>query len=154
MVVFKNVKILLQLIFLFVLSADIALMSVVPIKNVQDEPTIFLYILGTIFWLAVVAIFISIILRDSKRKKDKAYNKSSKIEHFGLLNFFTSKEAIIIDIIFLANILLTIIVGEFHSNKDGLLLYVLAAQVFTLGLHSIVNGRNYDYIKYKKGELN
>lgn len=104
------------------------------------------YMVGALFWLGLTAGLISIIILNNKRRKAKF--KKYRIP--GIISFFKNKNAKICDTAMIVSTAALIIADNMLGFFHTLSLVLLSVTVFTIYLHSVLNGNNYAYA-YQKG---
>ena len=67
--------------------------------------------------------------------------------NIGLINFFTSKEAILTDTLLFLSVLIVVLVNLLFSDKSFVVSSSVAFMVFLIQMHSILNGKIYIDLK-------
>lgn len=132
--------------FLALLSVGVLLM---PIGiNIKDKTLLLMYFSGTAFWTGAIGTIYMTFKINRYKKSDHGFNELyGNDKQIGLIHFFQNKEAIIMDISMLLSAVFFIIVKIFNVNI--FLLYIFfSIFIFTFGMHCMLNGKNYKYIKY------
>ncbi len=136
--------------FAFLFSVDIALIPLVDYSKMGIEklPS----------YLISVFLFLSFILELFSLHKTKEYRWLAQRQmgcgrlrryklNMGLINFFTSKEAILADALLFFSILIVVLVSLFFSDKSFTVAISVAFMVFLIQMHSILNGKIYIDLK-------
>lgn len=132
--------------FLAIISTGILLM---PIGSSNKEKTmLFMYLSGAFFWLGLIGTACMTFAIIHGRKKCDQFNEQfSNKKRFGLIHFFQNKEATIADIAMFASII-GFVIAKLCSGPLILVFAFLAAFVFAFGMHCMLNGISYEYLKY------
>ncbi len=142
----KNMM-LLYTVFLGVLSAAFCLMPIG--SSMKDETMMYLYIAGVEFWLGLVGTIVMALKINKRRKISYRFNEQySKHKQFGLVHFFQNTEATIADVIMFISIV-GLIIAKIWISEIIVFFVFLAVFIFSFGMHCMLNGINYKYIKYK-----
>ncbi len=106
-----------------------------------------LYFVGVSFWLGLIVAIVSIMLINIARKRDAKFREKYKgLKQFGLVNFFKNKIARIFDIVVAVSFLVNIVIRIVNVNQT-LIFIGISIFIFSFGMHCILNGVNYIYIK-------
>ena len=141
-----TLKIRLFVIFLAVISVSIILMPF----TVDDNTFIRPCISGLLFWIGVVGVIVNSIVVSRDRKKDRSFRRqNTKQKQLGLIHFFQNKPAVVFDILMFISVAAFIILSIYGYYY--LQFICLSVFVFTFGMHCMLNGLNYIYLKYMIG---
>ena len=134
-------------VFLAILAISFLLM---PIASANKEKARGLLLLsGNAFWLGLIGTLLIAVAINKDRKNNKTYKtENSKMKQLGLINFFRNQEALVADVLMFVSILGFIITRLCSGNLYWSFIF-LALFVFTFGMHCMLNGENYIYLKYK-----
>lgn len=132
--------------FLFILALGISLM---PIGSVMKEKTmIMIYISGAFFWLGFIGIFAILWKINRCRKNSYEFHQYVRnTKQFGLICFFQNKEAFVVDMIMFFS-LIGFIITKLCISEIIVCFAFFAIFVFAFGMHCMLNGINYKYLKY------
>lgn len=133
--------------FLAALAFGIFLM---PIGSLNKDRTIIpMYVSGILFWIGIIGTVVMAFRINRSRKISYRFNEQyGNLKQFGLIHFFQNQEAVIIDIGMFVSIIAFIIAKICTRNLIVSFIF-LALFVFTFGMHCMLNGINYRYLKYK-----
>lgn len=133
--------------FLFIWSLSIALM---PLGSMMKESSrLPMYISGVVFWIGLAGTVGMIIRINYCRKNSYGFNEQfPQLKQFGLIHFFQNKIATIADIAMFVSII-GIIASRFVTDNLFSVFLFIAIFLFAFGMHCMLNGANYRYIKYK-----
>lgn len=133
--------------FLAVLSIGIILM---PIGSMNKEKTMLLmYLSGAAFWIGIIGTVYMTFKINRSRKGSYRFNEQfGNQKQFGLIHFFQNKEAMLVDVCMFISII-GFIIAKICSSHLVVSFIFLALFVFTFGMHCLLNGINYRYLKYK-----
>lgn len=107
------------------------------------------YLVGICFWGGLIAGYILFGVINSKRKKKKESAKKRP----GVICFFSNKYAKVFDILFVISLILSVVFMFIPALNQGIVLVLfISVCVFSLHMHSILNGVNYEYIQNQKEE--
>ena len=138
-------------VFLSISTGGFLLMSVsfllMPIDNLSILP-------GLLFWGGLIAgVAFQIILEARRRTFFERYNvKREKMQKpkNGFLTFGSNQIALIVDYIFIASVIATILAFIFTKGLGYLCYVCIAIMLFSFCLHCIFNGRNYFHANNQK----
>ena len=105
------------------------------------------YILAAVFWIFFALGFIFLRTVSNQRKKDKSYRNKSGI---AFLRFFSNKPALIFDALLIAGVITLSLTFIIRNLPGPLMLGGTFATVFSLEMHGLFNGRNYEWIVDKE----
>lgn len=141
-----------KMLYCYVLSIMVTSLSIflMPIVNgFKNETKIPMYIVGAIFWIALISTVRMAIRINSSRRKNSAFNsKYGDLKKLALIHFFQNKKALIMDAIMFASLIAFIITSLITDNLIIQFLFV-SMFAFSFGMHCMLNGINYIYIKHK-----
>lgn len=129
------------------LSFSIFLMPIV--NSFKNETKIPMYIVGALFWIALILTIRMAIRINNSRRRNSAFNsKYGNLKKLALIHFFQNKKALIMDAIMFASLIAFIITRLITDNLIIQFLFV-SMFAFSFGMHCMLNGINYIYIKHK-----
>jgi len=133
--------------FLAVLSIGILLM---PVGSICKEKTkIVMYLSGLAFWIGIIGTTYMTFKINRSRKVSYRFNEQfGDRKQFGLIHFFQNKEAMIADLILFISII-GFVIAKICTDQLIVLYTFFAIFVFAFGMHCMLNGINYRYLKYK-----
>jgi len=140
---------ILSIVFGFIFAASFLLMPEASRISLNEEKNGFLYLSGALFWSSLILSVITTAVVTVKRKNYFKGKKNVNLpKHSGIITFFSSKEAKIVDILMIVFLVAFIICTIF---ADGYPIYVfLFLSMLAIEWHCILNGKNYIYIKELK----
>lgn len=135
--------------FLTVLSFSVFLMPFA--IKVADKSMILTYTSGILFWIGLigtlaVAVYITVL-----RRQNRGFVKANPKKQLGLIHFFQNTPASICDILMFVS-LFGFIFTDVWTRTTILPFIFLSLLIFSFGMHCMLNGSNYIYINYGKGE--
>lgn len=134
--------------FLLLLTTALALM---PLGNaLKEETRLVMYGCGVGFWVGIIGTLVTAMAFNRCGKRARADAQTANTgKRCGLIRFFQNKEASIADIGMLI-CLVGFILAELCEGMLFLAFVFLALFVFSFGMHCVLNGINYRYMKNKK----
>ncbi len=108
------------------------------------------YILAGVFWASFMGEFILIYCAEQIRKKLEQKREHKKVRRRtlpGVFCFFTSRLAMIADMVCLLSVILLLLFSCFEIGHSFALLLFFAFFLLSFHLHSILNGKIYRCIK-------
>ena len=143
----RKTQLVLYIAFLAVCAISILLM---PVAGTEKEASKLLpVIFGGGFWVGLIGtVFVAININNSRKRSYVFKYRYYDAKQFGLISFFKNKEAKIADITMFASIICLIITRIFVDNIYWMFIF-LALFVFSFGMHCMLNGKNYVYLKQK-----
>ena len=135
-------------IFLILVSLSVALMPLgTKIKEISKLP---LNAIGLLLWIGLIGTILSAVRINISRKRSPVfkdlYGNKKKL---GLIHFFQNRYAIICDCALFLSII-GLILSRFVFNHLGIRFIFISLFVFSFGMHCMLNGVDYIYIKYSK----
>ena len=113
---------------------------------VRTEAEIFLYLIPTIFWLALILEQVFIWKANSILKKIVEKEKIRKIQAKpGIIAPFQTKLGVIADISFIVSLVVFTVLVILNWGNDWLQFVCLFLIVLSFRVHCIANGKNYYY---------
>ena len=100
-------------------------------------------ILALVFWLFFILGFVFLLPIKRQRMKDRQYRRKSGIT---LLRFFSTGPAIVCDALLIAGIVMLILNFIIPAMPGLITLAATFTVVFSLEMHGIFNGKNFEYI--------
>lgn len=133
--------------FLAALAMGVVLM---PIGSTVKERTMtVMYVSGAFFWLGIIGTAYMAVKINICRKNSYRFNEQvGNLKQFGLIHFFQNREALITDVVMFVSII-GFIIAKICTSKLLISFFLLALFVFAFGMHCLLNGINYRYLKYK-----
>ena len=132
---------------LAILSLSIFLMPIV--NGFKESTKIPMLMDGVLFWIALISTVGMAIRINNSRRRSSAFNKNYEgLKKLGLIHFFQNKLALIMDMIMFAS-LITFIVARFLAWNITVQFLFVSMFAFSFGMHCMLNGINYIYIKHK-----
>lgn len=129
------------------LSFSIFLMPIV--NSIKNDTKIPMYIVGALFWIALLSTIRMAIRINSSRRKNSAFNsKYGNLKKLALIHFFQNKKALIMDAVMFASLIAFVITRLVTDNLIIQFLFV-SMFAFSFGMHCMLNGINYIYIKHQ-----
>lgn len=129
------------------LSFSIFLMPIV--NSFKNETKIPMYIVGALFWIALIFTIRMAIRINNSRRRNSAFNSSyGNLNKLALIHFFQNKKALIMDAIMFVS-LLAFIIARFLTWNTIIQFLFVSMFAFSFGMHCMLNGINYIYIKHK-----
>lgn len=131
-------------VFMALLSASFLIMPVANGISLNEGKNGLLYFSGGLFWASLVFEAITLIIASVMRRKAVKGTDSVTKKLPGAFRFFSNKAAKITDPL-AAAVFIGFIICAFVTDKY--ITYVfLAAALFLIQLHCVVNGRSFEYI--------
>jgi hypothetical protein len=141
-----------MIVFMFLFSSVFLFMPMAAKESIAGNQNVF-FALGIMFWFGFLSSYIILFIINSNRRKNTTTKKG--IKHIGFFKINSNIIALIFDVIFLISFISVIIMLLFSYN--GYILYIAVFLfVFSLHMHSIFNGQNFEYIFLNKngGSIN
>lgn len=135
-------------------TAALAVLAVsfflMPIANgVKRSTRIPMYADGALFWIALLATVGMAVRINGARRRSQVFGSAYKgRKKLGLTHFFQNKPALCMDLLMFASLLAGII-AWFLSWDIIIQFLFISLFVFSFGMHCMLNGMNYIYIKHK-----
>lgn len=132
------------------LSASFLLMPMNDSTSVNGNSA-YLYISGGMFWASLVIIAIVQCVLSGYRKKWLAINRVKRMnqQRCGAISFFNNAFAIVADIATVLSLIGLIIAFVVTKGRGFVCFAMISAFVFSFGMHCILNGKIYYFIKSK-----
>lgn len=150
---------LMKLVFiaLFVSSFSVILSIFVDYKGTAVQ-AILGYVGAVLFWIGLVIGYV-ILGMISKHRKDferinKPIHRFKKSNKPGIIRFLSNKYAMIADVAMVVFLIVTLVFIFIPSLNQNVAVIFAACLIFSVHMHSILNGVNFTYIKSlrNKGE--
>ena len=109
----------------------------------QDGKQTLAFILAAVFWLFFISGFVFMLPISKQRKRDRSFKSKSGI---ALLRFFSNKPALVFDALLIAGIFVLLLTFIFRTMPGWITLAATFTAVFSLEMHGLFNGRNYEYM--------
>ena len=132
---------LIAIISFFVSSATALLLPFALFEGAEQQRSI-AYSLGAVFWVGLIIGIFSMLLIDKNRKKKRQRNS------LPFIRFFRNKEALVFDSMFIISIVGVVILLFTRGVNQWLSSTIIFMFLFSLEMHCIFNGENYQYIKF------
>lgn len=137
----------MYIVFLLILTLGIVLMPIG--STVKEKTMVIMYVSGVFFWIGIAGTIYMALKINSCRKNSYRFNEQAGNEkQFGLIHFFQNREAKIIDVVMFVSII-GFIITKICTSELIISFILLALFVFSFGMHCMLNGINYRYLKYK-----
>lgn len=145
--------------YLSVAGYSIAGLALLGIPFSNYDGTVFekvlTYVVAAVFWAGLIAgTFFFIKTNNYCRIIEKKLKRNNFLTYkpkIGIINFFSSKESKMVDVIFFVFVLIVIVLTIADVQIEWLMITCLVIMFLSFILHSFFNGKNYLYIKaYKK----
>ena len=127
----------------------------IPFADIEgtEKQRMLAYAIGALFWLSIIGELVLLCLSCNERKRleqKRGAGIEMKNSTLGIFSFLRNREAIVADVmLFISVILLGIVIWTNIENK-WIIIVVVSILVLSFNLHSILNGRNYIYLKEAK----
>ena len=138
-------------ILLVLMALSVALMPLgTRFKEITKIP---LYVIGLLFWIGLIGTILSAVKINISRKSSpvfrELYGDKAKL---GLIHFFQNRLAIIFDFVLFLSII-GLIISRIVFNSLSIQFILISILIFSFGMHCMLNGIDYIYIKYSKHEV-
>lgn len=111
-----------------------------------------MYMVGALFWIALILTVTLAARINNSRRRSSAFNiKFEGLRKLGLIHFFQNGKALIADAVMFLS-LLAFIFARFLTWNTIICFLIISIFSFSFGMHCMLNGINYIYIKQKLGE--
>lgn len=145
---------------LSVVMACLQFVLIICIPFVSVEGTtiqrVMTYIIAFLFWASIVFEVLLACWSDRERRKLERHlyrSKEIKQSLSGVFSFFKNKEAMVTDIVLFISVLSLGIIIWMHVKTSWIIISVVSILIFSFSLHSVLNGRNYRYLKELKNNV-
>lgn len=150
---------LMKLVFisLFVSSFSVIL-SVFADYKASDFRIVLGYIGAVLFWICLIIGYVLLWMISKHRKEFERTNKPAhrfkKSKKPGIIRFLSNKYAMIADVAMVVSLIVTLVFIFIPSLNQNVAVVFVACLIFSVHMHSILNGLNFTYIKSlrNKGE--
>lgn len=108
------------------------------------------YIIGVLLWLSPICEIVFLIMASSKRKYIESKMKTKLLQDKcrpGIAVFFSSREALFCDVVFIISAIATIIIIAARISRSYVVFPVLAVLYLSFNAHCFLNGKNYRFLK-------
>lgn len=108
------------------------------------------YIIGALLWLGPICEIVFLIMASSKRKYIESKMKTKLLRDKcrpGIIVFFSSREALFCDIVFIISAIATVIIIAARISRSHIVFPVLAVLYLSFNTHCFLNGKNYRFLK-------
>ena len=132
---------------LIALSLSVFLMPIV--NGIKTSTKIPIYMDGALFWIAFISTVRMVVKINRSRRRSPSFNERyGELKKLGLIHFFQNKEAVIMDAMMFVSLIAFIVVRFLRWSTTVCFLFV-SMFLFSFGMHCMLNGINYIYIKHK-----
>ena len=108
-----------------------------------------MYLTGVLFWITFIATIATAIKINTSRRRSSVFNNNYPgLKKLALIHFFQNKPAVIADVAMFVS-LLTFVTSRFLDWNLKIQFLLMSMFVFSFGMHCMLNGINYIYIKHK-----
>lgn len=145
------------LITMILALVEFLMLLFIPLVNLEGTASqrIAAYILAATFWISIIVeLFVVKVCTYERRWLERRGYRNNEVKYFkpGIISFFKSPEAIVVDIILILAIITVVLSALLQINTEWLIIGGISILVLSFNLHCILNGRNYRYIrKIQKG---
>lgn len=147
----RNEMMILYSSFLFLLSLSIVLMPIA--SEMKSDTMILLYCAGVCFWVGIVGTFyMSWRINQCRKRSVRINDCKAKWKQIGLLHFFKNKYATLADSIMFFSLVGLVCIKLFTKTSFFAYLF-LAVFIISFGMHCMLNGKCYEYIKEKRRDV-
>lgn len=111
------------------------------------------YLVGIGFWGGLIFAYVLFGVLNARRKKQlKSTENLNTEKRPGIICFFSNKYAKVFDILLVISLLLTVVFMFVPFLNQDAVIISLSVFLFSLHMHSILNGINFKYIQNQKEE--
>lgn len=132
------------------LAASSLLLIPIHIETGAGEMNAFSYLIAGVFWGGLILTQVFFWIAHAEKKKCQARGKrwgNFTCNNVGIITFGANLEALFCDIICGVSLAASIVLFYCRAQNAWLVTACLATLVFSLNLHSILNGSTYAFIK-------
>lgn len=135
------------IIALIVLSLSVFLMPIV--NGIKTGTRVPIYMDGALFWIGFISTVRMAVKINSSRRRSASFNKRyGKQKKLGPVHFFQNREAVLMDVMMFVS-LIAFIAARFLRWNTTVRFLLVSMFLFSFGMHCMLNGINYIYIKHK-----
>lgn len=132
---------------LVILSLSILLIPIV--NDIKTSTKIPLYMDGVLFWIGFFSTIRTAVKINKSRRRSLTFNERyGKLKKLGLIHFFQNKAAAMMDAMMFVS-LIVFIAARFLGWSITVRFLLVSMFLFSFGMHCMLNGINYIYIKHK-----
>ena len=104
---------------------------------------------GALFWLSAYVTVRTAVKINNARRNNIVFNKKySGLKKLALIHFFQNKPAWIMDSLMFGSLVM-VVISKIREWDIKIQFLLIAIFVFSFGMHCMLNGINYIYIRYK-----
>lgn len=145
----KDIRLMRISIILLLISSFSVLLVMFASFDGNTFQKILAYLTGATFWLFLIIGYVVFYQVSKHRKKYEIknpappYRKGQKRP--GILTFFSDRVAMSMDIIMIISLILSLLFLFIPSLNQNIAIVFIAILIFSIHMHSILNGVNYKY---------
>lgn len=141
----KSKLLVLYVTFLLIWSVSVLLMPIA--SALKSETRALMFVSGGTFWIGAIGTVSTAVAIELARRKSPAFKeKKGESKRIGLICFFKNTKAKIADISMLVSIG-GFVLAEIFCDNIYLLFTLFSAAMFSFGMHCMLNGSGYKYLK-------
>lgn len=136
---------------LFVLyTVSLALVSIsILLMPVGVDTIAVSYLSGALFWIGVIgAILTAAFITRSRRRSQNFASKYPHLRKWGVVHFFQNKYAFFCDVLMFLSVIGFVVTRIWFEKTTSPFIF-LSLSIFFFGMHCMLNGSNYIYLKYQ-----
>lgn len=119
-----------------------------------DKSMLLTYMSGALFWIGLIGTIVMAVLVTISKRRCKEFEESYQgSKKLGLICFFKNTEAFVFDIIMFVSFVGFVITAIWVGTTVWPFVF-LPVFIFSFGMHCMLNGSNYIYIKQQGKESN
>ena len=139
----KIKKLQIAAIILIFVSSYILMLAPVVSFDGDGFQKIMSYCAGGIFWFGLISGYVLFIIAGKLRKKIKNSEKDS-FHRPGIIVFFSSRAALIVDVLCIISIVMFIIcIFNKSAFAEMLEYFIISTTIFLVQMHAVINGINF-----------
>lgn len=123
----------------------------VPYADKQVSDFSLLYLIGGVFWGALLLAIIFICLVNRKRRKSIGKGNRLIKTRAGVFRFYSGIAAAVFDSLLIFAVLALAVLLTIQKAQSVFVLSAIAAVLFFFEMHCLLNGKNYNYL-YRNNE--
>ena len=146
-----------QISMLTIFSLSILAMYFVEFFRDTEYESLYLRINGGVFWVSALLLLITSVMVSMERKRDIHFSRKRRKQLPGVISFFKNPFATIADLIAILSGIISVVLFimdlKLLISRDYQILVFISIFIFSLsfGMHCILNGINYKYLKSSMG---
>lgn len=141
-----------RMLVIYIVSLALFALSILlmPFVNAgKRDSKIPMYLDGALFWVSGISTIYQAIRINHSRRINAVFNKEYPgLKKLALLHFFQNKPALVMDLMMFIS-LSAFAIGRFLAWNLKVQFFLISMFVFSFGMHCMLNGINYMYIKHK-----